>query len=140
LRIFIFIFFVSFLYGNSFSELLSEYKSKSDLSNNTKIENSGQVIVFTRKDIESMQARSLKDILKTLPLAYYNESRYGISDIMYKGMNLPFNSNNFRIYIDNQEITTASFGSGIAFMADIELDFVDHIEVYLVNPEKTKFC
>lgn len=118
----------------SFNSLLKQYQVKSDLSNQTKIENSGQVIVFTRKDIENMQARNLRDILKTLPLAYYNESRYGLPDSMYKGLTVPFNSNNFRIYIDNQEITTASYGSGIVFMGDINLEFVDHIEVYLVNP------
>jgi len=122
------------VFGDDLDNLLKEYQVKSDLSNQTKIENSGQVIVFTRKDLESMQARSLKDILKTLPFVYYNESRYGLPDILYKGLSVPFNSNNFRIYIDNQEISTASYGSGLSFMGDIDLEFIDHIEVYFANP------
>lgn len=47
---------------------------------------------------------------------------------------IPFVSSNMRIFVDNQEIVAGTYGSGIATMGDIDIAFVDHIEIYSQNP------
>jgi len=120
--------------GESMEELLDTFVHNSDLSIKTRLQNAGNVIVFTREEIEMMQARNLKGILKSLPMLSYRENRLGIPDPFYILQDLPFNSNSIRIYIDNQEVTSASYGSGLFFIGDIDIGFVDHIEVYSLNP------
>ena len=85
--------------------------------------------------LQRMQAKSLKDILKsTYPLGY-NENRYGRPDpTTFPIAAAPFLSSMMRVFIDNQEITTGLYGSGIVLLGDINLEFVDHIEVYTQNP------
>ena len=118
----------------SIDALLDAFVHKSDLSNKTRIETAGNVITFTREELDTMQVRNLKDVLKSLPMLNYNENRWGITDPGYIRQTLPFNSNAIRVYIDNQEVTTASYGSGLFIIGDIDTGFVDHIEVYTLNP------
>ena len=119
---------------DSMDELLDTFVSNSDLSEKTRLENAGNVIIFTRQQLERMQARNLKDVLKTLPAFRYSENRWGFPDPYYLKEGLPFNSRGVRIYINDQEITSAAYGSGFSIVGDIDIGFVDHIEVYSVNP------
>jgi len=114
--------------------LLDTYTHNSDLSEKTKLESGGSVIVFTRKDIETMQARNLKDLLKSNPLLRYKESRYGIADMQNRGGSNIFVSSNVRIYIDNQEFTSAISGSGFPLAGNFSLDAIDHVEIYSQSP------
>ncbi|MBI3873630.1 MAG: Plug domain-containing protein [Arcobacter sp.] len=114
--------------------ILGDIEKKTDLSSKTKLENSGVSTVYTRDDITRMQARTLKDILKsTYPLGY-TENRFALPDPNYMGTNHPFVSSNMRIYIDDQEITTGLYGSGIVLYGNMDLSPIDHIEVYSGNP------
>jgi iron complex outermembrane receptor protein len=81
-----------------------------------------------------MQARNLKDILKSMYPFKYAENRLGLPDPLTYGTSLPFISSNIRIFIDNQEIVGGIIGSGIATYGDIDIGFVDHIEIYSQNP------
>ena len=59
---------------NAFSEssiegLLNTIEKKSDLSEKTKLENSGFSTIYTRNDLDMMQVKYLNDILK-----YNNEN------------------------------------------------------------------
>ncbi len=112
--------------------LLANLEEKSDLSIKTKKENGGVSYIFTRHDLDTMQAKHLRDILKSTTIGY-SESRYGLVDPMRVGT-VPFLSSAIRIFIDNQEITSALYGSGLASIGDIDLGFVDHIEIYTLNP------
>lgn len=47
------------------SSLLNEYESQSALHHKTKDESAGHLIVFSRNDLDKMQAHVLKDILKS---------------------------------------------------------------------------
>ncbi len=114
--------------------LLDTFAKNSDLSQKTKLENSGHTIVYTRDDLDRMMAKNLKDILKSYPTIGYRESRFGYPDILNMGGNLPFNSSSVRIMIDNHEVTTAFNGSGLALLGDIDLGFVDHVEIYALGP------
>lgn len=122
------------LYADGLDELLSTYAHNSDLSHKTKLENGGTVVIFTREDLDRMQVHALKDLLKSHPVARYKESRAGISDMQYSGQTAMFSSSNTRIYIDNQELNSATFGSGFVSANNLSLSFVDHVEIYTRAP------
>ena len=124
----------TFLYADDLNELLDVYAQNSDLSEKTKSENSGILTIFSRKDLEISQARNLKDILKSIPTVGYNESRYGFVDSLYTGSASPFNSGRIRVFIDEYEVTSGIYSSGLAVLGDIDIGFVDHIEVYTHSP------
>jgi vitamin B12 transporter len=128
--------FISILNANELNldNLLDTFAKNSDLSKKTILENSGHTIVYTRDDIDRMMAKNLKDILKSYPIIGYRESRFGYPDILNMGGSLPFTSSPIRVMIDNHEITTAFNGSGFALLGDIDLGFVDHIEIYALGP------
>ncbi len=114
--------------------LLSNIEKKTDLSAKTKLENGGISFIYTRDDLERMQIKKLNDILKSAYPFGYNENRLGRADPLTFGTNAPFVSSMIRVFIDNQEITTGLYGSGIVVLGDIDLGFVDHIEIYTQNP------
>jgi len=119
----------------SMDDLLDTFRQNSDLSKKTRLENAGNVTIITREELDRMQARNLRDVMKSLPLLNYVENRWGIPDPFYVATHImPFNSNAIRIYIDNQEVSTAYYGSGLYYLGNIDLGFVDHIEVYTLNP------
>lgn len=120
--------------NSNLDQLLGEFTKKSDLSEKTKLSNTGHSIIFTRDDIERMQARNLKDIIKGLPLITYQENRFGISNIRNIGSIVPFSSSSVRIYLDDHEMVSGAYGSSFALFGNIELEFVDHIEVYYDTP------
>ena len=114
--------------------LLTNIEKKSDLSEKTKLENGGVSYIYTREDLIKMQAHNLKDVLKSTYPFGYSENRYNFPDPYAISSNAPFMSSSIRIYIDDQEITNGFYGSGIITYGDIDINFVDHIEVYSGNP------
>ena len=132
--LFLFTMFFNLLLAETIDDLLKVIEIKSDLSEKTKLQNGGISFIFTRSDIERMQVNKLKDILISLPGMEYKESSYGFPDLFTYGDNKAFISNNVRVFIDNQEIATGMYGSGFMLLGDMDLDFIDHIEVYLQNP------
>ena len=90
--------------------LLKDIEKKTDLSEKTKLENSGISFIYTRDDINRMQAKNLKDILKSMYPFRYAENRLGLPDPLTYGTGLPFASSNIRIFIDNQEIVGGIMG------------------------------
>lgn len=132
-----FIYFLIFItiIGNSanLDTLLKEFSQKSDLSEKTKIENGGHLFIYTRNDLNSMQAKTLKDVLKSIPDFTYEESRFLYPDI-YNSQAISFQSHTMRLYLDNQELVSGNFGSGLPLYGNMSLGFIDHIEVYLGSP------
>lgn len=129
--------FVSVSYASdieNIEELLNTIQKKTDLSSKTKMENGGISFIYTRDDLERMQANYLKDILKSVYPFGYSENKFGLSDPMYLDSLHPFVSSAMRIFIDNQEITTSLYGSGLIVLGDIDIGFIDHIEIYSQNP------
>ena len=114
--------------------LLNVISVKDDLSKTTKLENGGISYIYTREDIQKMQAHNLKDILKSTYPFGYDENRFAISDPYALRSKAPFLSSSLRVYIDDQEITSGLYGSGMIVYGDMDIDFVDHIEVYTGNP------
>lgn len=114
--------------------LLSDIEKKTDLSEKTKLENSGISVVYTRDELQRMQAKYLKDVLKSASQYGYSENRYGGPDPFTDGGFVPFISTAVRVYIDNQEISSGLYGSGMLLMGDLNIGFVDHIEFYIQTP------
>ncbi len=114
--------------------MLSNIEKKMDLSKKTLLENSGISIVYTRNDIERMQAKYLKDILKSNNLFLSYENRYGLTDPFNLGDSIPFVSSSIRLFIDNQEIVGGMYGSGLILYGDLDIGFIDHIEIYTHTP------
>ena len=114
--------------------LLDVISVKNDLSQKTKMENGGISYIYTREDIQKMQTHNLKDILKSTYPFGYNENSFSLPDPYAMKISVPFMSSSLRIYIDDQEITSALYGSGMIVYGDMDIDFIDHIEVYSGNP------
>lgn len=131
--LFLFIFISLTLNASSLDTLLKEFSQKSDLSQKTKIENGGHLFIYTRNDLNNMQAKTLKDVLKSIPDFTYEESRFLYPDI-YNSQALSFQSHTMRLYLDNQELISGNFGSGLPLYGNMSLGFIDHIEIYLGSP------
>jgi len=134
-----FIFFMilsSFLNANEIEidSLLNDIEKKSDLSEKTKLENSGISKIYTRNDLDRMQVRYLKDIMLSSATYGYSENRYSAPDPLARGDFTPFSSSNIRVFVDNQEVLAGMYGSGIANFGDLDISFADHIEIYTQTP------
>jgi len=125
---------VSSLMASSIDSLLNNIEKKTDLSQKTKLANSGVSFIWTRDDLQRMQITNLKQILKTAYPFGYDENRYGLVDPLAYNSNQPFVSQTIRLYIDNQEITSGLYGSGLFLMGDANIDWVDHVEIYTQAP------
>lgn len=122
------------LHANSVDELMHDFSNKNALSQSTIDKNKGHLLLYTRDRLERMHANTLKDVLKTLPILSYNENRYGIADPLTPGGTSPYSSNAIRLYIDDVEVTQGWMGSGLVQYGDVNIDFVDHIEIYAIPP------
>ena len=122
------------LSADEIDTLLNDIATKTDLSQKTKLANSGISFVWTRDDLNRMQITNFTQILNTIYPFGYDENRYGLSDPFTYHANQPSMSGVIRLYIDNQEITTGLYGSGLLLMGNANIDWVDHVEIYTHSP------
>lgn len=113
--------------------LLEDFATENDLSNETKAKEVGSAIstVYTRKDLDNLQYQYLKDILATQRYFPYRENRYGDADLISADP-LPYGKGGqlVKVFIDDHELSLPYLSSAISIFGNIALDFVDHIEVY----------
>jgi len=124
----------TFTYAEDISDLLDAFSNKNALSQSTIDKNKGHLLLYTRDTLERMHAKTLKDVLKTMPITQYKENRYGLPDPLTSGGISPYSANFIRIYVDGVEITQGWMGSGLVQYGDINIDFADHIEFYSIPP------
>lgn len=117
------------LYAENLDSLLNQYKSASELSKKTKDENAGNLIVYTRDDLERMQVESLQDILKGQRFFRYIENRLGEPDLLNADP-ISYNSKSIKIYLNDTELTNPIAGTGLILFGNIAMDFIDHVEIY----------
>ena len=111
------------------SDLLALYKERNDLSNITKKEAAGLLDIYTRDDLEKMQARTLMDVLKTLPDIYAGRSYMNLTTLTRPTMqHMP--STAVRLYINDHDMTSSSSGSAFLIWGNMPIEYIDHIEVY----------
>ena len=131
MKIFILLLLVlfNFSYAYDIDEILDLYRKDSDLSNQTKNEALGHLVIYTRDDIERMQAYHLSDLIKSHRMMHYDENMFGMPDYFHEDP-IPYASDLIKIFINDHEITSSFTGSGLFMYGNIELGFVDHVEVY----------
>jgi iron complex outermembrane receptor protein len=115
--------------AEEFSQLLQAYRSHADLSKITKKESAGISIVFTREEIERMQAKRLGDLLKCVPVLNYTRSANGLRlfskpSTGYAPLGI------VRLYINDHDMTSTSFGSAQLIWGNMPLEAIDHVEIY----------
>ncbi|WP_353662018.1 TonB-dependent receptor plug domain-containing protein [Hydrogenimonas sp. SS33] len=115
--------------AGSLDTLLEEYRSESELSKITKRESAGIYDIFTREDLEQMQAKSLQDVLKTLTLFTYSRTP-NASHLLQKASVGYIPTEIVRLYINDHELSSASFGSAMFIWGEMPIEFIDHIEIY----------
>ena len=129
IAIFFLLFLLSILQAQDISTLLQRLDDTKALYHKTKVESAGLVMVYSRFDLDRMQAYTLKDVLKSLRFFTYKEGYVGEPALSPSGGNSVVSSM-FRLYIDNYEVSSAIYGSSMLQFAQMDLGFVDHIEIY----------
>ncbi len=114
----------------SIETLLEEYQEASQLYHKTKEEAEGQVIIYTREDLDRMQAYTLKDVLKSLRYFSLQDNNFGDHVLVYPFLYDLLNTT-AKLYINNHEVNTVYQRSIFPIWGDFPLDHVDHIEIYL---------
>jgi len=109
--------------------LLKEYKKESALSKKTKRDSSGILYLYTREDLERMQVKSLKDILKIVPGINLYRAIDNFS-LISTSSNSKSPMSGFRILINDHDMSSASFGSAFLLWGDLNIEYIDHIEIY----------
>ncbi len=109
--------------------LLNIYAKENDLSVKTKKEAAGNVIIYTKQDLERMQVKSLSELLKNIPFYSYNENKLGYTDLLRED-GFPSLSSDARVYINEREVTSPFYGNGLGIVSKFDLAYIDHIEIY----------
>ena len=109
--------------------LLKEYEDSESLYKKTKKESAGFLLVYSREDLERMQAYSLKDVLKTVRMYSTQMNNIGAVKLQKFAQGKTAISPT-KVYIDDFEITTVLQASALDTYGDMDIYFVDHIEIY----------
>ena len=124
------LFIVSSLFAqDSMESLLNMYKDESKLSNITKRESAGYLELYTRDELEKMQAHNLLDVLKVIPGLILAKNEIAVNGLGHLNTRMLPDAA-IRLYINDHEMTSASYGSAFAIWSDMPLEYIDHIEVY----------
>ncbi|WP_035587140.1 TonB-dependent receptor [Hippea jasoniae] len=129
---------ITFISTKAFSipyitRLLQEYSYKADLSEQTKKESAGYVIIFTRQDLDKMKIKSLSELINKIPFMIYGENELGLSVVDFT----PYDFDSFNpvvVYINDREIITPFGSNGFQLLGQLDTEYIDHIEVYLGMP------
>ena len=112
-----------------FNSLLNAYKAESDLSHITKRESAGFVDVYTRSDLEMMQVKTFQDILRIIPGLHYTRTSNNLTSLSKPSTsNIKLTST--RLYVNDHDMSSSSFGSAFIIWGELPLEYIDHIEVY----------
>ena len=117
------------LQGEDLQALLDGYKKESELSKITKRDAAGLLELFTRDDLEKMQVHSLLDVLETVSSLYLQRGSNNLTLFSSPSdANLPLTYT--RLYINNHDVTSSSFGSAFLIWGEMPIEYIDHIEIY----------
>jgi len=134
---FIFFIFISFLFAREdIASLLSDFAQEADLSNQTKQESAGFLIIYTRQDLDRMNVHYLKDIVDKIPFVRYNEDNAGLTSPFYTPYQ-PEPPDAIRVYVNDRELITPFSGNALKLFGQMSMGFIDHIEVYMGIPSQT---
>ena len=109
--------------------LLDQYKESQELYLKTKSESAGHVTVFSRSDLDKMQAYTLNDVLKTIRMFTLKSTKVGMTTIVKSGAS-QLSASSVKIYINSHELNSATMGNALTQYGKMGLYFIDHIEIY----------
>lgn len=123
--------FQALLFGaeRNLDSLLSEYREAEELYIDTKESMNGHITLFSRADLDKMQAYTLNDVLKTIRMFTLKSTKFGMNAIV----KAPYSENSMssvKIFIDSYELTSLTSATGLSQLGKMGLNFIDHIEVY----------
>lgn len=129
--IFLFLFFSTFLFSTDIllDDLLAKYEKAESLYHKTKKESAGHLILFSRSDLDKMQAYTLNDVLRTLRMFNLEATRTGMTTLVKSGTS-QIATNPVKIFINSHELNSATLGNAMTQYGKMGLYFIDHIEVY----------
>lgn len=110
-------------------KLLLEYREAGELYKETKEEHSGHVIVFSRSDLDRMQAYTLNDVLKTIRLFTLKNTKMGMTTLV-KSPYSEATMSSVKLFINSHELKSITAGTATVQYGKMGLNFIDHIEVY----------
>ena len=112
--------------------LLNDYRDESKLSKITKVESAGYLEIYTRDELETMQAHTLLDVLKSVSGLHMTKTSDNVFSLAKPSSSiLPYS--NTRLYVNNHEMTSSSYGSAIIMWSDMPIEYIDHIEIYKIT-------
>jgi len=120
-------------YAQNLEVLLNELAQKDDLSVHTKKESGGYLTIFTRQDLDRMKIHSFKELIEKIPFQRYNEDARGRSAPYYEPYQLN-DPSRIRIFINDRELISPLFGGGLQIAGQMDMAYIDHIEVYMGIP------
>lgn len=120
---------ISLANSHNLKTLLKNYADESKLSKKTKKDTSGALYLYTREMLDKMQAKNLRDVLKTIPHVNLYQNVVNIPTISIASYGeLP--SGAVRIFINDHDMTSTAYGSGFLNWGDMNIEYIDHIEIY----------
>jgi len=127
----LFFFLSTFLFSKDvmLDDLLAQYEKSESLYHKTKIESAGHLILFSREDLDQMQAYTLNDVLKTIRMYNIQATRTGMTTLVKSGSN-QVAPNPVKIFLNSHELNSATLGNALTQYGKMGLYFIDHIEVY----------
>jgi iron complex outermembrane receptor protein len=111
------------------SSLLNSYKHESELSKITKKEEAGVVDIYTRHDLEVMQAKTLEDVLRILPGFHLTRTSNNLTSLQKPTLS-SVQLTSMRLYINDHDMSSSSFGSAALIWGELPIEYIDHIEIY----------
>ncbi|MDD2384527.1 MAG: hypothetical protein PHN18_10090 [Sulfurospirillaceae bacterium] len=115
--------------AQSMDTLLDTLAQKDDLSVYTKNEVAGYIKIFTREDLDRMKIRSFDELIDKIPFLRNRQDNLGLTDPNYKYFQ-PNNPATIRFFINDREILTPLFGSAFRMLGQLDMSYIDHVEVY----------
>jgi iron complex outermembrane receptor protein len=129
--ILLFILLSTFLFSADIllDDLLTKYEKSESLYHKTKQESGGNLILFSRSDLDKMQAYTLNDVLKTIRMFNLEATKTGMTNLTKSGTGQS-SFNSIKLFINSHELNSATLGDALTQYGKMSLYFIDHIEVY----------
>jgi iron complex outermembrane receptor protein len=109
--------------------LLNTYIHESELSKITKQEEAGVIDIYTRHDLEAMQAKTFEDVLRVIPGFHLTRTVNNLTSLN-KPSFASSQLTSIRLYINDHDMSSSSFGSSFLIWGEVPIEYIDHIEVY----------
>jgi len=129
LILFEFLILFAFAQEANLDNLLKKYQDSESLYKKTKQENAGFLLLYSREDLEAMQVFTLKDIIKTVRMFNMQLNPVRFETLTKSGAGSK-SIDPIKLYIDDFEVIPMMQTSPIEIYFDMDLYFVDHVEIY----------